>query len=60
MELGFVRLDPYSEGITRLFIHGMKTTSGVSISQLLFADYPQRHSWIVQQVYYYTGSVILV
>jgi len=55
--LDFLRLDPFSEDATKLFIQGIKICTGENILQLLFPRHPEGHDWFFKQVYNYTGGV---
>ncbi|KAK4522640.1 hypothetical protein GAYE_PCTG14G0530 [Galdieria yellowstonensis] len=55
--LEFVRLDPFSEDNTKLFIQGMTTSKGATVLQLLFPDHPEGNDWFFKQVHGYTGGV---
>jgi len=55
--LEFVRLDPFSDDSTKLFIQGMTTSRGETVLQLLFPDHPEGHDWFFKQVRGYTGGV---
>ncbi|KAK4527023.1 hypothetical protein GAYE_SCF34G4944 [Galdieria yellowstonensis] len=57
VNLDIVRLDPFSEETTKLFIQGMKTSTGEIVLQLLFPDHPEGHDWFFKQVRDYTGGV---
>jgi len=57
VNLDFLRLDPFSEETTKLFIQGMKTSTGEIVLQLLFPKHPEGHDWFFKQVYNYTGGV---
>ncbi|KAK4528674.1 hypothetical protein GAYE_SCF62G6619 [Galdieria yellowstonensis] len=57
VDLDFLRLDPFSEETTKLFIQGMKTSTGGTALQLLFPKHPEGPDWFFKQVYNYTGGV---
>ncbi|KAK4528176.1 hypothetical protein GAYE_SCF53G6111 [Galdieria yellowstonensis] len=57
VNLDFVRLVPFSEETTKLFIQGMKTSGGEIVLQLLFPRHPEGPDWFFKQVYNYTGGV---
>ncbi|KAK4526215.1 hypothetical protein GAYE_SCF20G4129 [Galdieria yellowstonensis] len=57
VNLDFVRLDPFSEDSTKLFIRGMKISTGETVLQILFPDHPEGHDWFFKQVRDYTGGV---
>ncbi|KAK4523509.1 hypothetical protein GAYE_PCTG69G1405 [Galdieria yellowstonensis] len=57
VNLDFVRLDPFSEETTKLFIQGMKTSGGEIVLQLLFPRHPEGPDWFFKQVFNYTGGV---
>ncbi|KAK4528250.1 hypothetical protein GAYE_SCF54G6186 [Galdieria yellowstonensis] len=59
VNLDFVRLDPFSEDSTKLFIRGMKISTGETALQLLFPKHPEGHDWFFKQVYNYTEGVPL-
>ncbi|KAK4523577.1 hypothetical protein GAYE_PCTG70G1473 [Galdieria yellowstonensis] len=59
VNLDFVRLDPFSEETTKLFIRGMKISTGETALQLLFPKHPEGHDWFFKQVYNYTEGVPL-
>ncbi|KAK4528811.1 hypothetical protein GAYE_SCF65G6758 [Galdieria yellowstonensis] len=59
VNLDFVRLDPFSEDSTKLFIQGMKISTGGTALQLLFPKHPEGHDWFFKQVYNYTEGVPL-
>ncbi|KAK4524496.1 hypothetical protein GAYE_SCF04G2397 [Galdieria yellowstonensis] len=59
VNLDFVRLDPFSEETTKLFIRGMKISTGETALQLLFPKHPEGHDWFFKQVYNYTKGVPL-
>ncbi|KAK4528390.1 hypothetical protein GAYE_SCF55G6331 [Galdieria yellowstonensis] len=49
VDLDFLRLDPFSEETTKLFIQGMKTSGGEIVLQLLFPRHPEGHDWFFKQ-----------
>ncbi|KAK4525694.1 hypothetical protein GAYE_SCF15G3603 [Galdieria yellowstonensis] len=59
VNLDFLRLDPFSEDTTKLFIRGMKISTGETALQLLFPKHPEGHDWFFKQVYNYTEGVPL-
>ncbi|KAK4528957.1 hypothetical protein GAYE_SCF67G6906 [Galdieria yellowstonensis] len=57
VDVDFLRLDPFSEETTKLFIQGMKTSGGEIVLQLLFPRHPEGPDWFFKQVFNYTGGV---